>query len=494
LVRSFYFSVLEHFNWESEFENILTLYKLDIHEVIGGLIRRCGNDEGVEIVRLRICYALANNDAAVAAEIISFAEPDAAKSRLEAIVDSTQQEPKLTKEEQFLMARVQRDWGRLQKLGEELLSQAPDIYAPFLQQSLEFLPNEQLSENLSSIVVTPPAKGDGENQVPVPKVESWLHWFECLGRKAEADFKSFLSDRPEQSIGKIPAQTIVKISNQLEAIYLDTDFNSDQATSQLLLSGLPEFMQDFVNEPLFPRDILVGIYRNLFRLWSELKCGSSHPPDSQVLLSLAEAILSFDREFESEIVTQFEAWWSKSPAKSLLPFLLGVVDLLDSLGTEEQCSNFWIAGATYLQNNPKYLTVGERKLWRQIGIKFFDKGTIDEYLPVPEEAEEVDPLQVAGLKKVAIVSMRDPQAKAAAEMIRERSGADVVLVTKKTAGSQTASAITADVVLFVWRATSHAVFRAFDNMEKEKLSYVQGTGVGSIVLALERWVANRSSL
>ena len=90
-------------------------------------------------------------------------------------------------------------------------------------------------------------------------------------------------------------------------------------------------------------------------------------------------------------------------------------------GTEEQCSNFWIAGAEYLKNNPKYLTVGERSLWRQIGCQFFGIDIIDEYLPIPEEGTEVDPLQSAGLKKVAIVSMREPQARSAAQMIAERS-------------------------------------------------------------------------
>jgi len=49
----------------------------------------------------------------------------------------------------------------------------------------------------------------------------------------------------------------------------------------------------------------------------------------------------------------------------------------------------------------------------------------------------------------------------------------------------------ADVVLFVWSATTHAVFRAFDAVDKKRFAYVQGTGAASIVLALERWIARQ---
>lgn len=134
----------------------------------------------------------------------------------------------------------------------------------------------------------------------------------------------------------------------------------------------------------------------------------------------------------------------------------------------------------------------DRSLWRQIGLRIFDQSTIDEYLPLPSDSDgQEDPLKSANLKKVAIVSMREPQAKNAAELIEQRTGASVHLVTDKIAGAQTDNAVTAEVILFVWKATSHAIFRAFDKIEKERVAYVQGTGAGSILLALERWVAER---
>ena len=78
-------------------------------------------------------------------------------------------------------------------------------------------------------------------------------------------------------------------------------------------------------------------------------------------------------------------------------------------------------------------------------------------------------------------------------MINERTKAQVVLVAERDAGSQTKSAKTADVILFVWSASKHAVYRAFGDV-RDKLTYVQGVGASSIVLALERWATKNSAL
>lgn len=491
LVRAFYFASLGTFDWDTDVDTAIEAYRLDVHCLIGSLIWDCQNNEGVEILRLRACYAVVNEDLGLARELVHILGDSSLATTLKSMMACVPTSPEVSLEEQFLMARIKKDWERVQALGTALLKTEPEIYGPLLRQSLEFIPNceiERQVEEVVSIGVSDAKDEAGDSKKHKP--DSWASWLDAFSRQLDADFVSFLTNRPVIALDNVDVPTLVTISSHLEHIYLSSSFSSDPTGVQLLLSGLPELMQDFINEPQFPRDTLLPIYTNVFRIWSELKCGSVHPPDSQVLLNLADGILSFDRTLESEIVRHFEEWWDKSPVKALLPFLLGVVELLNNKGTEEQCSNYWITGATYLKANPQCLTVGERNLWRQIGLQFLDLDTIDEYLPIPPEVEDTDPLQAAGLRKVAIVSMREPQARAAAEMIKERSGADVVLVTQKSAGAQTDSAITSDVVIFVWKSTSHAVFRAFDDMDKQKLAYVQGTGSGSILIALERWIAN----
>lgn len=494
VIRAFYFSFLDQFDWKTQLGHVLAAYKLDVHDVVGSLIPNCEDNGGPEVVKLQACYALHLQDYALAESLVSLVDEASVASKLKELVASNPNVQPVPLDELFLKARHQKDWLSLQRLSDELLQSDAQVYAPFLRDSLRFQPNTALETRLDDVAPVVPRQQQPDDDAEPSKqhIQSWLHWLTAATLKEDADFQSFVSERSAVSLDSMQSQTVLEIASQLEKLYLTTDFATDQISRHLLISGLPELMQDFVDEDKFPRDTLVTIYVNLFRIWGGLKCGSLHPPDSQIMLHLAEGILEFHRDAETDIVEQFFAWWKRSPAKALLPFLLGVVDLLDSLGTQEQCGNFWIEGATYLRSNPKYLTHGERSLWRGIGGNHFDQITVDEYLPVPTEVEEVDSIREADLKKIAIVSMREPQAKAAAELIRERSDAEVVLVTKKAAGGQTDSAITADVVLFVWKATSHAVFRAFDNMERNRLSYVQGSGAGSIVLALERWVAVKS--
>jgi hypothetical protein len=494
IVRAFYFEYLERFDWVVDADSILASYKLDIEPVVGGLVSHSSLGDGFEVLRLIACHAIVKPVPDLASQLSSFDEISCLWSRLEATTIQTSSS-ELSLEEQFWNARAQKNWVRLQEVGASLVADDPESYSTLLRQSLKFNANPDLLDLLYSLergganqATTPTEQADNLAQIP----KSWTEWMHRAKDGPTAELGAFLAERQALVLDDLATNEIQALSQGLEDLYLSADVKSDQAIRQVLLMGLPELMQDLVNESQYPRDILVPAYANIFRLWSELKCGSAHPPDSQVLLNLADGILTYQRDLESEIVTQLEAWWNRSPVKANLPFLLGVVDLLNSKGTEDQCGNFWITGATYLQSNPKYLTAGERSLWRQIGLQIFDQSTVDEYLSLPSGSDsEVDPLEAANLKKVAIVSMREPQAKNAAEMIEQRTGANVYLVSSKSAGAQTDNALTAEVILFVWRATSHAIFRAFDKIEKDRVAYVQGTGAGSILLALERWIAER---
>lgn len=494
ILRAFYVEYIERFDWEQDVDSILSCYKLDVEPVVGELVRHSSREDGFEVLRLLACDAILKPFPDLARQLSAFDEVSCLRSRLEEAGNwNRSSEP--TIEAQFWRARAQRDWVRLQDLGVSLMATDPEPYASLLRQSLKLHANPELSSRLDNFDFGTGTEGTSQtaqlsNSVRVPKC--WSEWLNLAKYGATAESGVFLSERQSLVIDKLAITEMRFLAQSLEDLYLAADFRSDQSIRQVLLTGLPELMQDIVDESRFPRDTLVPVYINIFRLWSELKCGSSHPPDSQVLLNLADGILTYQREFEFEIVTQFEAWWRKSPVKANVPFLLGVVDLLNSKGTESRCGNVWITGATYLRGNLRSLTLGERLLWRQIGLQIFDQSTIDEYLPLPGEADvQEDPLKSGKLKKVAIVSMREPQATSAAEMIKQRTGASVQLVTGKSGGFSTDNAATADVILFVWRATSHAIFRAFDRIEKEKIAYVQGTGAGSIVLALERWVVER---
>ena len=101
-----------------------------------------------------------------------------------------------------------------------------------------------------------------------------------------------------------------------------------------------------------------------------------------------------------------------------------------------------------------------------------------------------DILKQVSFKKIAIVSLQENSARSASLEIKERTGADVIIINKNAAGDLTESAKSADVILYVWASAKHSIYRAFDN-NRELLQYVQGTGSASILRALESWVVKK---
>ena len=103
---------------------------------------------------------------------------------------------------------------------------------------------------------------------------------------------------------------------------------------------------------------------------------------------------------------------------------------------------------------------------------------------------EEDVLKKLNFKKIAIVSLQENSAKSASLEIKERTGADVIIINKNAAGDLTESAKTADVILYVWASAKHSIYRAFDN-NRDLLQYVQGTGSASIIRTLENYVLKK---
>jgi hypothetical protein len=397
------------------------------------------------------------------------------------------EQPTPSQESQFLDARKRLDWKAVQELGQELIDDHPE-YVPILLRSLEFRPNTTLRSVLEAL--QSPAPADAELAPTTPR--TWPEWLALLRTGETALLEAFLEDREQDAAEGLEPQQAHQLSDGLEELSTDPAVGQDARLRRMALSGLVEMVDDFVKEPGFPRDHLAEVYVGLFRLWGGLKVGSVYPPDSQVLLELADAALQFGRCDELEVIGLLRGWWEARPVKALLPFLLGTVELLDRLGSEGQCENFWILAGDFVRSDPEVLSLGERLLWRQVGARIgYDDGTLDEYVPIPQAATTVDPIRQAGLKRVAIVSLRERQAQEAAALLRERSDAQIVIVSETHPGADTRSALAADVVLFVWSAATHAVFRSFDALDKGRLAYVQGTGATGIVLALERWISKQ---
>ena len=326
---------------------------------------------------------------------------------------------------------------------------------------------------------------------PAPPLNTWIDWFGAVktGRKAEAE--AFLQEQRSEDAQDFSAGRVDALCTCLDELALDDVLRSRERS--LILPAVGEILERYVRESGFPRSELASFYLHLLRLWCLLHRGNSAGQEhGHVLLELASALLQLNAN-TSEVCQTLEDWWKAKPAPSQFYFALDAIELMKrEVPDPKAAGNLWIEAADVIKRCADELPPADRNVWRRVGEQLgFDQATISQYLPPEAPEEEVaDPLAVAGLQHVAIVCLREHQAKQAAKEIKLRIGAKVSVVSATEAGSETQNARMADVVLFVWLASTHAVFRAFDGFDRRRFCYVQGTGAGSIVRALERWVVS----
>lgn len=502
ILRAFYNTFLSILEAAGDLDGALRSYGTDVHPVIAGLIRASSVNDGPEILRLIAYKARHENDPAAIEAIVE---------NTDEIVTALLVDFKLTKIEtpplsdQYEMALRTGNWSKVQIVGRELLEMFGEVsneglltrhnLVGALTVSLSFHANDELKVWLRDLLPTLGRPTDITSaDLDFTPAQNWTEYVDQIrtGRTSQAEEFLSLDERPLfSSLTPIDA---IQLVNDIEELLTDPVVNANQTSYLLTSSAVPLIINDLLADPTFPRSELVSVYKKLLEIWSESKRGSALTPDANLLLMLAEVTLQLDASSGSLVVVALREWWLARPHRTLLPFVLAAVDLITEYTSDvHSAETLWIGGADLIKNDPSILTWTERTLWRLTGSRIgLDEPTITEFvnlIPIEEEAFD-DPLSEISLSKVAIITLREGSADQAASLIRERTQANVIVVTATSAGSSTDSAKTADVILFVWASSTHAVYRAFDAV-RDKLVYVQGTGASSIVAALERWATSR---
>jgi hypothetical protein len=190
-------------------------------------------------------------------------------------------------------------------------------------------------------------------------------------------------------------------------------------------------------------------------------------------------------------------WWKQRAIIQRLPWLVSALEAVAHLHPNPTALHDLVSDGLNLALRKRYLlTNTEFNAWKRIGdaleMPHADLDALLNGLIAPASAGTADELYSAGLKRIAIVSLHEAGAREAAKELEQRTGADVVLVASTVQDAATKKAVAADLILFVWAATSHAVYRAFDEC-RAKLTYVQGTGASSIVAAAEKWAREKAA-
>jgi hypothetical protein len=322
--------------------------------------------------------------------------------------------------------------------------------------------------------------------------DDWEQWFVFLVEQKDAkSARTWLADAKTLSVDELKPEQINSYSERWDSLFIVDELREQH--KHLINEAVVKFLGDFVRESEFPRRSFSKLYLSLLRLWGKMNAGTGiGREEGHVLLELANALFELNYEID-EAKSTIEEWWDARPVPSQLSFALDAIELLVVQHPDIQDSeNLWFKAVDLAKRNPHLLLESEKVLWRNVGLRIgFEEADILQYLPVEQDVVHEDLLVNANLKKIAIVCMREKQAAEAEKMIQVRTGAKVSIVSTKVAGTETDRACSCDVVLFVWLATTHAVFRGFDDFDRSKLCYVQGTGAASIVRALERWCKER---
>jgi len=494
ICRAFHTTRLSGPEQIADLNEICRLYCGELDPLIGQIVERCGPEDGPELRRLRGYRAWKTRNPEVSRAVLAEAEDALLQALLGPLIESSaSQRTQETLEERFFEARKQQDWRAVQELGELLVSANPEV-APILRKSLQLRPNHELKARLEQLAQHPlPVVAD------VPPVAStttlpqtWAEWLLQIPSGNPEALELFLEGHDRLICGTLKAEEVQALVDALCEILTSPSEKWPPTNERIYNIGLAELIGECLDDPGSPRQSLLEPYRLLAQAWDRSRRGSAFPPDAQVMLEMAEALLRVGPGEEALASELIEAWWLARPVKALLPFLLAAVELFDRLGTSDQAERFWIVAGSLHQRQRDALTAGERRLWRQVGKRLgYEDNLLDEFLPMPagSETAQDDLLRTAGLNKIAIVSTREEQARRAVDLLSERTDAELLVVTATTSGQETSLALDADLIAYVWAASTHAVFRAFDKIDRKKIVYVQGTGAVSIVLAVERWVS-----
>jgi hypothetical protein len=486
-INAFHAECLQKFEVRNDLAGAKKSYQEAVAPLIDGLISLCHSSDGLAARRCLGFQAVSQQNTSLATELLETTSDDFLKNLLKSIRPQSTAVTELSLAAQFQAAHQKNDWRLMQETGAEILfdtgNQKQELPTDYLlanlRFSLNFRANPELQEKLVDYnLVNKSAK--------IP--QTWQEFAISLKEKNWENASAFLSLENRPLLGKSDLVTAQIFIERFEELFTDPELENESVGREILQSALPAIIREFLTAPDFPNSNLISIYRRIMELWASYKSGSSSPVDANLLLALAEPILQNDKSSESIVSQTLKEWWEARKVRSLLPFLLNSLEILsENITTLSICENLWIDGADFVRLRPESLSPTELYLWRTIGSKIgLDNEIINEFLGTESSAAQLDILSELEINRIAIVSLQVEAAQTAADLIRKKTSANVIVVSETYNNSSVENAKNSDVILFVWASNTHAVYRAFDNA-REKLVYVQGKGASSIIISLERW-------
>jgi hypothetical protein len=312
-------------------------------------------------------------------------------------------------------------------------------------------------------------------------------------------------------------QALVRQGSLVEVELYLSEIDARVSEDARLLDAVPDVLMDLISDPItdastasrnalqelltalvdvifsipdFPNPKHLDLYLSVAEALVYVRGDSASEEDAHLLHGLLAAIANLSSASVQICTKLLRTWWQLRPILSRLDWLLAVLDSLVPLHPHpDEIVDLWAEAVSLAQRKQMVLSPSQLRLWRRVSsLLELDASAVSQDLvslqPLVVE-QQTDVLANTPWQKIAIVSLQETAAREAARELQLRTKAEVIVVTSLVQDGLTKTAKTADVILLVWAACSHAVYRAFDDC-RSRVAYVQGTGTSSIVASAER--------
>ena len=293
------------------------------------------------------------------------------------------------------------------------------------------------------------------------------------------------------------AQLLDAVPNVLLELISDPTVEASTVSRNALQEVLTALVDVIFSIPGFPSPRHLDLYLSVTEALVYVRGDSASEEDAHLLHGLLAAIANLSAATVPRCTELLRTWWQLRPILPRLDWLLAVLDSLAPLHPHPDAMvDLWAQAIGLAKRKQMVLSPSQLRVWQRVsGLLELDADTVAQDFaglrPIVQE-HQTDALANTQWQKIAIVSLQEGAAREAARELQLRTKAEVVVVTSLVQDGLTKSAKTADVILLVWAACSHAVYRAFDEC-RSRVAYVQGTGTSSIVAAAERWAEKNSA-
>jgi len=286
------------------------------------------------------------------------------------------------------------------------------------------------------------------------------------------------------------ADFLDQVPDTLLELISDPEIDNRPAAKNALQEVLTCLVDVSIGASGFPDSKHLNLYLSLAESLVYLRGSYASEEDAHLLHGLLAAIANLSGPATHQCVELLRSWWKARPVVPRLSWLLAVMESLAPLHPDPGTMlDLWSEAVALAARKSLAMTLLQYRAWQRVGTLLeLDADTVSGELAKfhpADQATDSDPLAVVNWRKIAVVSLQESAAREAAKDLHARTGADVLVVNSLVQDGLTKAAEASDVILLVWAACSHSVYRAFDG-HRDRLVYVQGTGTSSILSAAER--------